>query len=209
MTDAIIWDFNGTLLDDVKLSYDILNILLKRHGFAPVKTLEKYREIFGFPIIDYYERAGFNFNNVSFAQLADEYMQINLQWVNSCTLHKGAKETLQTVKALGIKQIVLSACERSALTQQLTALGIVNYFDEILGTENFLGEGKLEMGIAWEKKQNIKNAVMCGDTLHDLEVAHALSAKCVLFSQGHHSKKVLVQTGEAVIDQISELIKHI
>lgn len=209
MTDAVIWDFNGTLLDDVNLSYEILNMLLLRHGFEPVESLEAYRKIFGFPIIDYYRRAGFDYSRVSFEQLADEYSEINLEMVKKCPLHQGAKETMEQIKAMGIKQVVLSACERSALTQQLNSLGVSHYFDEILGTENILGEGKLEMGIEWEKKQNIKNALMCGDTLHDLEVARALGAKCVLFSKGHHSKEALTQTGEAVIDNLTQLINHI
>ena len=48
----IIWDWNGTLLNDVKLCADIMNNLLKTRSL-PTITLEKYREIFTFPVKDY------------------------------------------------------------------------------------------------------------------------------------------------------------
>lgn len=209
MSHAIIWDYNGTLLDDVSISYEILNILLTRHGFARVKSIEIYKEIFGFPIIEYYKRAGFDFTRVSYSQLAEEYMEINKQMVKTCPLHTGAKEVLRYIHSRNIKQIVLSACEQVALDTQLKALGIAHYFDEIIGTKNVLGEGKLHMGLAWQAKCGITSAVMCGDTLHDLEVAKALGAKCVLLSAGHHSKSILNSTGEIVIDQLGELINYI
>ena len=57
----ILWDWNGTLLDDTEISRGVLNGLLSRRGL-PTVSLERYREIFTFPIIDYYRKAGFDFS---------------------------------------------------------------------------------------------------------------------------------------------------
>ena len=66
--ELILWDWNGTLLDDVELCVDALNRLLVSFGYPQQYSLAEYREIFGFPIEDYYVRAGFDFSKDSFAR---------------------------------------------------------------------------------------------------------------------------------------------
>ncbi len=61
-TECLIWDWNGTLLDDVTLCNDCLNQLLEAHGYPQRYDRAGYRELFGFPIEDYYRCAGFDFS---------------------------------------------------------------------------------------------------------------------------------------------------
>ena len=56
----IIWDWNGTLLNDTELSIKCINTLLKRRSL-PLLSAEQYREVFGFPIREYYQRIGLDF----------------------------------------------------------------------------------------------------------------------------------------------------
>ena len=72
--ELILWDWNGTLLDDVELCVDALNRLLEKHAYPQRYDRDQYRAIFGFPIEEYYVRAGFDFSRHSFAMLAEEYM---------------------------------------------------------------------------------------------------------------------------------------
>ena len=74
--DTVLWDWNGTLLDDAALCCELLNTMLARHGYAPVGSMEAYRQVFCFPIETYYRRAGFDFSRHPFAALADEYMRL-------------------------------------------------------------------------------------------------------------------------------------
>ena len=53
----IFWDWNGTLLDDVDFTHGCLNWMLETHGYPQRYDLAEYREIFGFPIEEYYLRA--------------------------------------------------------------------------------------------------------------------------------------------------------
>ena len=69
----VIWDFNGTLLDDVKLCFDLLNKMLSKRGFETV-TIEKYKEIFRFPVKEYYRLAGFDFEREPFEVTAVEFI---------------------------------------------------------------------------------------------------------------------------------------
>lgn len=59
--ELILWDWNGTLLDDVQLCVDALNRLLARYGYPQRYDRDQYRAIFGFPVQEYYARAGFDF----------------------------------------------------------------------------------------------------------------------------------------------------
>ena len=73
--ELILWDWNGTLLDDVELCVDALNRLLARFGYPQRYDREQYRAIFGFPVQDYYARAGFDFARHSFDELARSFME--------------------------------------------------------------------------------------------------------------------------------------
>ena len=82
----VLWDWNGTLLDDVTLCVDALNRLLARYGYDRQYDLDGYRKIFGFPIRDYYLRAGFDFDRHSFDALAQSYMQDYVPASAACPL---------------------------------------------------------------------------------------------------------------------------
>jgi phosphoglycolate phosphatase len=49
----IIWDWNGTLLDDVMLAINVVNEILRDHDKQAL-THERYLEIFDFPVKHYY-----------------------------------------------------------------------------------------------------------------------------------------------------------
>ena len=53
MEKYIFLDFNGTVLDDVDLCLNLLNEMLYEKEHITV-DLDKYKEIFDFPIIKYY-----------------------------------------------------------------------------------------------------------------------------------------------------------
>ena len=53
--DHVIWDWNGTLLDDAWLCVDVMNGMLCRRAL-PVLTPAKYEESFDFPVLDFYRR---------------------------------------------------------------------------------------------------------------------------------------------------------
>ena len=79
----VIWDWNGTLLDDVWLCVDIINAMLGRRG-VPALDRERYRRIFDFPVPIYYERAGFDFSRETFAAAADEFCDEAARRVGEC-----------------------------------------------------------------------------------------------------------------------------
>ncbi len=206
---TVIWDWNGTLLDDLSLCVKTLNELLKKHGCKPVDDVEKYKSIFGFPIVDYYERAGFNFDKCSFSSLAHEYMDIYMPASFNCGIVKNAQEVLAELSSRGISQIVLSASEQDNLELQVRHYGLEKYFTQLVGTSNIYGVSKVDAGKSWIERNNVDTAstVMIGDTEHDLEVASAIGVDCILSSLGHRPRAALAATGKLVIDDLREILK--
>ena len=204
---CLIWDWNGTLLDDLQLCLSLLNELLEQNGSPNRYDLAAYREIFGFPVVDYYRRAGLDFEKRSFESLAADYVARYNPASFACSLCPGAADTLAALKSAGVRQVILSASEQGLLEAQVEHLGLAGYFDRLLGQTDCYGHGKLAVGTEWMARQNFDpaEAVMVGDTLHDAEVAAGLGAKCVLCAAGHQSRERLLTAGVPVIGTLAEL----
>ncbi|HSH51393.1 MAG TPA: hypothetical protein VK982_06685, partial [Bacteroidales bacterium] len=71
----IIWDWNGTLLNDIDACIISMNVMLERRN---MKLLDKamYRKMFTFPVQDYYKSIGFDFLQESFEKLSIEYINL-------------------------------------------------------------------------------------------------------------------------------------
>ena len=65
----IIWDWNGTLLDDLSRRVDIVNSMLTQRRLSPL-TLDCYRDVFTFPVWDYYQTIGFDLAREPFDELS-------------------------------------------------------------------------------------------------------------------------------------------
>ncbi len=206
-TELLIWDWNGTLLDDVALCNDCLNLLLKEFGYAPRYDRDAYKEIFDFPIIDYYRRAGFDFDVHPYAELAERFVQIYNEHWPKCTLCPGSAAALEKAHGAGLGQIILSASERTALETQVRQFGLYDYFDELVGQSDYYAHGKLEAARQWLSRQQPDpgRTLLIGDSLHDAQVARQLGVGCVLCAAGHQSRRRLETAGVPVIDTLEEL----
>ncbi|MBO5758187.1 MAG: HAD family hydrolase [Clostridia bacterium] len=202
----IIWDFNGTLLDDVRAGIDAVNDMLHRRGLATIDSVEQYREMFCFPIIEYYAKLGFDFEKEDYyAVLAPEWVALYLENYKHSTLTPGAEQTLQALAALGYTQTLLSATELQMLKGQLRDLGLEHYFCEVWGLDNIHAGGKIGAAKAWRAAHPDAKALFVGDSVHDWEVASAVGAECVLFCGGHQSKQTLSVCGCPLIDRLEQL----
>ena len=67
----IIWDWNGTLLDDVDWCVRSVNKMLEKRKKSRLKALCDYHNVFCFPIIEYYKNVGFDLDYESFEELAE------------------------------------------------------------------------------------------------------------------------------------------
>ena len=113
----IFWDWNGTLMDDLDFTHGCLNWMLETHGYPQRYDLAAYREIFGFPIEEYYIRAGFDFARHPYPELAECFMAHYNAGVDACPPSAHAAETLAELSRQGWRQSVLSASRRDYLIE--------------------------------------------------------------------------------------------
>ncbi len=204
----IIWDFNGTIYDDVDACIKSANRLLGAYGLPLVTSIEQYRSLFGFPIQDYYARMGFDFEKTPYAELAVEWMDYYFEYSQNATTYPDIPEVLDALHKRGMEQWILSASELNMLRGQLEGLGIFSRFDGILGLDNIHAHSKKEIGVAWKKANPEVRALMIGDTDHDAEVAAAMNIDCVLVACGHQSRERLEKCKcIAVVDTVRDVLE--
>ena len=203
---TIIWDWNGTLLNDAHFCVMCMNkVLIKRN--IPQIDIDQYRNFFTFPVKKYYEAIGFDFEKENFEVPAMEFINQYYSHLSEADLHPCATDVLEFFKKSGTKQLVLSAMEHENLIVSLTDKGIINFFDEISGINDHYAHSKLEMGIDLIKKAGVSvdKTLMIGDTLHDLEVASGLGIDCILVANGHQSKERLLKETPNVFSKLEDV----
>lgn len=206
----LIWDFNGTILDDVRLGIDCVNEMLAVRGLPVIPDEAAYREIFGFPIDDYYRRLGFDFEKEDYdTVLAPEWVAKYLAGEGNCAVMPGVRETIQAVKALGIPQVVLSASNARQLTGQLERLGLLGEFEEVIGLDNIHARSKRAQALEWMAAHPDACPLLVGDTEHDADVADAVGADCLLYTGGHQSRNRLQVCGKPLITDIRQLVAYV
>ena len=202
----IIWDWNGTIFNDTAFCVEIMNEILEKYNL-PLLTVEAYKQIFDFPVKDYYQKLGFDFEKVPFEIVGTEFIT---QYNNnhfSCKLHANIKDLLLKLNDNHIKQFVLSAREKKKLVEDLKQYGISDLFIDIAGLNDHYANGKVEIGKKMMEMHKIEagSCLLIGDTLHDAEVANELNIDCVLIANGHQTYKKLKQANIPVFQSVIEL----
>lgn len=204
----IIWDWNGTLFNDVELCAGTMNFLLKQESH-PTISLKKYKEIFTFPVVDYYKIAGHTFAKNSFEVLGKQFMDEYEKKKLDCGLYPGAVEILEELSYQDFTQHLLSAYEQESLNKIVRHFGIKDYFKYIIGLDNIYASGKMQLGknllSLIRKNGKSEKILLIGDTTHDFEVAKELGVDCALISHGHQDKERLLKHGVSVFDSFNEL----
>ena len=206
MNSHIIWDWNGTILNDVTHAVDVMNALLLKHDL-PVLDVPRYRKLFRFPVRAYYQDLGFSDEHEEFLEVANGFIEGFEAGIRDCDLRGSVRATLEDLKGRGASQSILSAAKQHSLRQQVEHHGIGHFFDDVLGLDNHYAAGKTEVGLAWvqEGRHPVEDTVFVGDTCHDFEVAQAMGVSCILVADGHQSRERLEECGCPIIDSIEAL----
>lgn len=203
----IIWDWNGTLLNDAHLCLDIVNGLLLREGKETL-TLERYRELFDIPVIRYYERLGIaeRFHDLSVA-----FMAAYASRRGECQLFPQMREILIQIEAAGLSQSILSAYPQEMLNTIIDEHAIRDHFTRIVGHADIYAESKVANGVRLLEELGVppEETLLIGDTAHDNEVAEELGAQCILVASGHYAYERLQGRGARVFATMDELYAYL
>ncbi len=202
----IIWDWNGTLLDDNQLAIKSINTVLRRYAL-PTIELENYLEIFSFPVVNYYKKLGFDFAKNPFEQVGTEFIEEYTASMFNPQLHSGASLMLAQIDKSKTSQSLLSAAKQQMLDTLMRHHELEKHFIKVIGLDNHYANSKLDAGRNWINKleHGSHEVLFIGDTLHDFDVAQQIGADCILVSHGHTNHARLVTTGVPVFHSFTEM----
>ena len=202
---AIAWDWNGTLLDDAHICAECVNDMLRKRNM-PLLDLPTYRSYVENPIIKAYEHI-FDLKAVTFETIVKEFYESYPKYMKDAKLIPESYQMLDYFKEKGCRQIIITAAHTPDVVEYLCKFGIKNYFDAVLGSDDFQGGSKISWALEYAKSENFSNEMllMIGDTAHDAETAAAIGADCILFSGGHQDEKRLKATGCPVVKNLLEI----
>jgi len=202
----VIWDFNGTILDDVETVISANNAMLSRRNMPLIKDREQYLTLIDVPMLDFYRSLGFDLEKEVFEEIAVEWGDDYRRAAKYAHLYPDVKDTLKRFKNAGLKQVIISASEKNLLKDQLSALGIADYFEEVLGLDDFHTIDKTEIAKEWRKCNPDAVAILIGDTENDVNIAKHMSCDCILKEGGHRNRASLSRHNLPIISDTSELI---
>lgn len=202
--DTIIWDWNGTLIDDINTSLQSVNDMLIKRNMATI-TLQQYYSYLDTPISKFYEHI-FDMGTITFETISKEFTEGYAKHIPQNPLMEHAKEMLNYIKALNKKQLIISSFAQKKICKDAKALGINGYFNCLSGAEDYNAKSKIQrakevvaQNAPWD------NLLVVGDTLHDFQMAQGIGADCVLITKGHQSKRDLLKAGVPLIDDLISL----
>jgi len=206
----ILWDWNGTLFEDVDICVKVMNRLLSKRGMPKINR-DYYRKIFCFPVVEYYKKLNFDFKKESFEQISVEFIEeYNKESINA-GLTKGIIDILTKLNCESVRQGILSASYVNNLLEQVKRIGVKNLFDDFLGLQNIHAAGKIKIAMEWfnKAKLNPKEIILIGDTIHDYETARELNCDVILMSYGHQSKEILASCNAIILDTVQDLKNYL
>ena len=204
--DVVLWDWNGTLLDDSDYGLEIINKMLSRRNL-PTKSKAEHGRLFDFPVIHYYERLGFDFKKEPFEVLSHEFIDAYFAQVRTCELRSGSLQILESLQGCGYRQLILSASRQDYLEDLIQHYDLGGYFEDLLGIDTVHAPGKSGRGCDWiaESGVNPARVLLIGDTVHDAEVADKMGIDCWLVYGGHNPNDRLQATGRPCLESLGAI----
>ena len=203
--NTVIWDFNGTLIDDAEAALCAVNDMLTKRNQSPIDKT-KYAAAVDTPIWKFYEVV-FEEGSITPEEAVVEFNSGYEKYLPANPLMEGAKEMLEYFKSLGFTQLVVSASHIDKVQAKLESLGLLGYFDTVLALSDYNAGDKTYLARKYLDDNGIspENAVVIGDCVFDCKMAEAIGACCILTTQGHQTITELSVTSAEVVDSLLEI----
>ena len=204
----ILFDWNGTLIDDAWIFVDILNALLKKRDLNQIDLIE-YQELFCFPLSDFYQNLGFDVTPDAFSVLKEDFVFEYNKRQFSAHLFPDTVDTLNKIKSHNVQLSILSASNQKILNSLANFYSINCFFSHVLGVDNYEAVGKESLGFELLKNlsESQSDITMVGDTDLDYRVSQKLGIDCILISRGHQSHKRLSVLDCPVVCSLADLLE--
>lgn len=207
----IIWDWNGTILNDTIVVLKAINQVLKDNDLRDV-SMEYYRDNFAWPMDEFYIGLGLykpNEGEDFSIKVSQPYHVAYEEAYGLIKLHDKIPEILEYFQAQGKKQSVLSAREEAALKKDIENFKLGDYFEHAYGRHVDNTIGKLDRGkdLLAVLGADPRKILIFGDSCHDHEVAQALGCDVVIVHDGLTSEKALQKKSIISLPSMSDFYR--
>ncbi len=210
-TTHLVWDWNGTLLDDISAVIGATNAAFAEIGLETI-TLERYRELYCVPVPLFYERLMGRLPTDAEWEVMDEaFHRHYTEHRIGCTLTAGVEELLHEWRLAGRSQSLLSMYGHEQLVPVVRGYGIESHFIRVDGRTGPSGGSKalhMERHLAaLADTAAPEHTVVIGDAVDDAVAASHVGARAVLYTGGSHSRASLESVGVPVVDTLTEAVE--
>ncbi|WP_434590361.1 HAD family hydrolase [Streptomyces sp. A5-4] len=209
MTTHLVWDWNGTLLDDIAAVIGATNAAFAEIGLESI-TLARYRELYCVPIPLFYERLMGRLPTDEEWEVMDEAFHRHYTAHRiGCVLTTGVEELLREWRSAGRSQSLLSMYGHEELLPVVRGYGIEPHFIRVEGRTGPSGGSKvahMARHVAALGGVGPERVVVIGDAVDDAVAAAHVGARAVLYTGGSHSRGSLEVAGVPVVDTLAEAV---
>ena len=202
----LVWDWNGTLLNDLDLIVRCTNLAFASVG-GPEVTADEHRRDFRRPVIAYYAAAlGRELTDEEFADLDKVFHEAYRTQLATVGLTTDAREA---IAAWPGTQSLLSMWFHEELLPAVTRHRLHEAFSRVDGLrDRSIGDHKASHLAAHLRALTVDpaDAVLIGDSVDDADAAASVGARCVLYSGGFTDPDRLRATGLPVADSLVEAV---
>lgn len=210
----IIWDWNGTLVDDVDVTVECVNDTLKAYGL-PTTDRQEYLDVITPSMEEYYGRM-IDLSVHPLTEILSHFQSGYAKRLGKLKLQNGAEDVLNHLKSIGAHQYIVSSFEQSALVRDVNLFNIASLFDEISGAGDILCGSKTDRAKQITDHAKLSGCpVYIGDSISDYNTAKGAGCDCILIAKGHQKKSDLEKLPQydgysvRVLDDISQIISII
>ena len=202
----LVWDWNGTLLDDLDLVVAATNASLASVG-GPSVTLDEHRRDFCRPLTMYYSRVlGRQITPDEFATLDRAFHDAYRIGLADCRL---AGDAMTAIRSWAGSQSLLSMFFHHELVSVVQRHGLVEHLRRVDGLRDPVGGGPKTPHLRAHIEAlavPVEDCVLIGDSVDDAEAAAAVGARIVLYGGGITDMDRLRATGLPVAATLVEAV---
>lgn len=204
MIKTVLWDFNGTVMDDMGASVGAVNAMLTRRGL-PLIDEDWYPLHLVMPLTQFYSDVGFDMQKERIEEVSEEFQMECRKFPRP--VFPEVMEALKRFQGRGIHQLLFSSLHHDLLIKQAEERQIASYFEAIVGRQDRSLGGKEKAAEAYFEAHGLRaeEVLVVGDLTTDYEMAAYLGCPCALIHKGHQHRDILSRTGAYILNDASEL----
>ncbi len=207
----IFFDLDGTLVDSKLDLANALNEAFERFGLSRLPN-DKIYSFVGGGVRKLIE------SSLEFVGASDKFTQVfnyflshyHEHLLDHTRLYEGTEYVLSTLKKRGIKMFVVSNKSEIFTVRILKGLGIMHYFDEVVGGDTFPFKKPSPEPLLFILEKygaERRESLMVGDSENDIEAAKAAGLKIAWVSYGFRGREILKKyTVDFVVEKPEELL---